>query len=372
MCFLIFLLAACGRTDSGPAAGNEEQSPEIGSELGTQDTEIPAPDREPDKESQLSADNVIQQPDEKKTALPSYRYPGSDPLYRAVYEYIADEFGAHFDEADVGIPNPVIVDVDDSDPQDVLVWGDFCYDSYELVQDVLESSSGGSFPGCLHLRKDNGSYEVISADLVESGSNFDPSAIRIFGDRYKYFMLISAFPTMRDIMRLESVADYVVINGLDITAFRDYGGDDMELPVGRGVLSDTDEISLVNASGNGTDYTFTYKGERFDAVYDKRGSWKIPDSYRITSTEDMIIICEALNTEHPISGQDRVSVRTARDMAFEWMLHDIAHELVPEDSSTGETIKDVDLDPDDQNRTLIELFEMRTKKRFSVAGLLNM
>ena len=121
------------------------------------------------------------------------------------------------------------------------------------------------------------------------------------------------------------------------------------------ILSSADEIGLYAAD----DYTFyfTYNGESFKAVYTP-DNWTIYDSYRIRNSKDMEIICQALIDIYPIHGADHVSYRTAADMAYEWLQHTIAYEFLPE-SSYKNSAKDVDLDPDDQGKTLEELFTSR-------------
>lgn len=46
----------------------------------------------------------------------------------------------------------------------------------------------------------------------------------------------------------------------------------------------------------------------------------------------MTLICQALADEHPVHGADLVSYRTAEDMAYEWQQHNIAYQLLSDDS----------------------------------------
>ena len=121
------------------------------------------------------------------------------------------------------------------------------------------------------------------------------------------------------------------------------------------ILSSVDDIGL-SVSDTDTCY-FTYDGESFKAVYTP-DNWTIYDSYRVRNSRDMKIICEALIAIHPIHGSDMVSYRTADDMAYEWLQHNIAYEFLP-DSSYKQSAKDVDLDPQDQGKSLEELFSSR-------------
>ena len=123
------------------------------------------------------------------------------------------------------------------------------------------------------------------------------------------------------------------------------------------------EIALRDVDGNGKNYTFPYGGEDFKAQY-TTDNWKIVDSYKITDTADMTAICQALLDVHPVHGRDMQSIRTAEDMAFEWQQHNLVYELLPEDNPWRRNAKDVDLNPEDQNKTLQEMYEDRTGKPF--------
>lgn len=131
------------------------------------------------------------------------------------------------------------------------------------------------------------------------------------------------------------------------------------------ILKDTGDIELANESGDGKNYTFFYAGDLFEAVYTSN-NWKIIDSYKITNEEDIKIICEALSKEHQIKSKDGNSFRTAEDMAYEWVQHNIANELLPDDSQWKSKTKDVDLNPEDQGKTFEEFYEDRTGRELTI------
>ena len=56
------------------------------------------------------------------------------------------------------------------------------------------------------------------------------------------------------------------------------------------------------------------------------------DSVALSTWKDMEIICAALSEIYPVHGRDRTSYRTAEDMAYEWLQHNIAYEFLPESS----------------------------------------
>lgn len=125
-----------------------------------------------------------------------------------------------------------------------------------------------------------------------------------------------------------------------------------------GLLSSADDIQLTDLDG-GYSFSFLYDGETFQANYTP-DNWKIIDSYKINSKADIIIICGALIEVHPIHGRDMESWRTPEDMADEWLLHNIAYKLLPEDSQWRENARDVDLNPEDQGKSLYEIYKDRT------------
>lgn len=132
-----------------------------------------------------------------------------------------------------------------------------------------------------------------------------------------------------------------------------------------GILSDPSDINLRDADGNDKNYLFTYDGEDFSVAY-TTDNWKIYDSYKINNTEDMTIICEALISVHQIHGSDMESYRTAEDMAYEWLQHNIAYQFLPDESPWKVHAQNVDLDPKDQGKSFSEIYEDRTGKEFNL------
>ncbi|SFP73825.1 hypothetical protein SAMN04487928_10745 [Butyrivibrio proteoclasticus] len=136
-----------------------------------------------------------------------------------------------------------------------------------------------------------------------------------------------------------------------------------------GILSDPSDINLRDTYGNGKNYVFTYGNEEFSAVY-TTDNWRIYDSYKINNTEDITIICEALIRVHQIHGSDMESYRTAEDMAYEWLQHNIAYQILSDDSSWKVHAQNVDLDPKDQGKSISEIYEDRTGKEFNIKEFL--
>ena len=127
----------------------------------------------------------------KKSSLPAYEYPGPEQFYYELYKYIIDNFGKQYLPGDVCIPCPIIVAEDDSNKDDMLLYGNFEVYNYTLSGDTLMTVSGGSHPGCIHYKMGDNGYEITGFDQVADGSDYDSTAKEIFGDKYDAFIKAS-------------------------------------------------------------------------------------------------------------------------------------------------------------------------------------
>ena len=156
-----------------------------------------------------------------------YGYGGDDPVEAACYKYMATEVSKNFDAADENIPTVHIVHVDFTPEDEVLVYGDFWVENYNVEGDVLKTVSGGNFPGCMHVSKADNT--VTAFDVVADGENWDSSAKEIFGEYYDDFMKFHNDTDARDELRKVTVTDYVFYNALDAKYYQDEGWDPVEL-----------------------------------------------------------------------------------------------------------------------------------------------
>ncbi len=165
-----------------------------------------------------------------EAALPAYEYPGPELFYYVLYQYLIDEFGADYSKEDVIIPCPEIVAIDDSDKEDIKVYGSYWIFNYDLEGDILMNRSGGAYPGCIHMKLDETGYTPLSIEVVGDGSDFTPTAQKIFGDYYDEFIKVNSDEETREKTRAQIIANYVAANNLSITAYQDYGWDPVPLP----------------------------------------------------------------------------------------------------------------------------------------------
>ena len=141
----------------------------------------------------------------------------------AIDRYLVDSIGKFYDKADASISNIQIVAVDEQNPEDILAWGCYWLENYNIAGDTLKTASGGSHPGLMHLRNTDGHFVVTSFDRVNDGSDFTPSAKRIFGDKFDEFSRINSNDVARDSARMEAIRKYVDRNGLKVNLVQDYG-----------------------------------------------------------------------------------------------------------------------------------------------------
>ena len=141
----------------------------------------------------------------------------------AINHYLTKEIGSQYLKGEYCVPIQNIVDIDDHNSKDILVWGDFWVFNYNQVGDTLKCVSGGSHPGLIHVCKTENGFEVTSFDQVEDGSSYLPSAKKIFGEKYDAFHNINSDEQKREEIRTEVLSAYVKEHNIPVTMYQDYG-----------------------------------------------------------------------------------------------------------------------------------------------------
>lgn len=151
----------------------------------------------------------------------------------AIAAYLTDSIASRYSPGEVSIPCIQVVDLDQSHPDDsVVVWGDFWVFNYNVVGDTLKMVSGGAHPGKMTIKPSNeGGLVVTAFDRVADGSDYLPSAKRIFGDKYDAFQAIYSNAEKREQVRAAQIADYVQAHELPVKFYQDYGWPAKELTV---------------------------------------------------------------------------------------------------------------------------------------------
>ncbi len=143
--------------------------------------------------------------------------------FDAIDKYMVEEIGKNYSDGKYRVPMHNVVAVDESDAKDIKVWADFWLFNYDLVGDTLKCMSGGSYPGLMHIEQNDKGFEVKAFDRVEDGSNFLPSAKKIFGDKFEAFQKINGDENKREQLRAEVLAEFVKKEGIAATLYQDYG-----------------------------------------------------------------------------------------------------------------------------------------------------
>jgi len=153
-----------------------------------------------------------------------------DTYIAAIQRYMAEEIGSNYAPGEFSIPFLQVVATDESNDQDIKVWGDFWVDQYNQAGDTLKCVSGGSHPGLMHVAKTADGYKVKSFDAVADGAEFIPTAKAIFEDCYDAFIALQSNDAHKKAAREQSLADYVAENQLPVKYYQDYGWDAIEIP----------------------------------------------------------------------------------------------------------------------------------------------
>lgn len=172
---------------------------------------------------------------QKKSTAPaetsSPETPVTETCFTAIDRYLTEEIGSQYLPGDICIPFHTYADVDDSNTEDIQVWGDFWVMNYSVSGDTLKTVSGGAHPGKMHVSKDSrGHFTVTSFERVTDGSGWEPSARSIFGERFSDFQKFNSDEKVREEMRLEAVAIYVHDHKLPVIILKDYGWPDTRIP----------------------------------------------------------------------------------------------------------------------------------------------
>lgn len=216
----VSLLTACGISTPNEESTTQAEALVIETDenVGTTETS---------EKSEVKDITEVEVPTESDVNLPAYDYPGPEYFYHSVYQYIVQEYASQYEAADVSIPYVNEIEVDMSNRDDILMYGDFWIFNYNLEGDTLKCVSGGAYPGVIHLNAD---FDVVSMDVVEDGSNFTESAKKLFGDHCDKFMEVESDAEAREQIRAQIIANYVAANELPITKYQDEGWDPVTLP----------------------------------------------------------------------------------------------------------------------------------------------
>ena len=216
---------AVEETTETETAAEETTETETAAEETTE-TDTTAEDTSEETETDTEGDSSA-----STANIPAYEYPGPEAFYSVVYDYVVNELSEGYEPGDVAIPNIVILAEDDSDKEDIKVYGQFYISQYKLEgEDTLVEVSGGENPGCMHLKftDDAAGYAVTEFETVADGENYADKLKEILGDHYADFEAIT--PEMLEENQLQIISNYVAANNLAITKVKGSGWGPKDLP----------------------------------------------------------------------------------------------------------------------------------------------
>lgn len=152
-------------------------------------------------------------------------------LRDAISKYLVEEVGPHYLQGELCVPSLMIAAEEGFDSVETRVYGDFWVYWYKQEGDTLKTVSGGSHPGCMTLLTQDGTPKVAAFDQASDGSNFTPSAKRIFGQHYDTFSQMHSNDEVREAVRQEQLSDYVSHFNINAHYYQDYGWEAKELTI---------------------------------------------------------------------------------------------------------------------------------------------
>lgn len=141
---------------------------------------------------------------------------------QAVDRFLVDSIANRYGSGKINIPQVKIIDRQQNGDT-VKVLGDFWVFNYDIAGDTLKCVSGGHHAGMLIVSNEGGAYRVTGFDPVTDGNTFEPSAKRIFGDKYERFHAIYSDSDAREALRDSLTAAYVKAHNLPVKCYQDYG-----------------------------------------------------------------------------------------------------------------------------------------------------
>ena len=229
-CIFAFLAFGCGNPANDPVpvaetSSKAEQTLEV-TEASEDKTEAAKEEsKEAAEESSPEAKRASAEDMDLPTLpLPEYHYYGpedwADNADSVCHFLIENSFGD--EAADLNVCVPIVLKMDDSDPKDVKLWGEYMVYKYRLMKSSLIEEAGGSFGGVAHLDTTGGSPLVKDFDFLEDGAGFDESLDKLFGKEGLKDAYLEACDN-RDQYLAEALANYINKNGLYITQYQSNG-----------------------------------------------------------------------------------------------------------------------------------------------------
>ena len=160
-----------------------------------------------------------------------YAGRGADRVLTAVYNYLSFRRMGDNDYNTVTIPYVHIIKTDDSDPKEVLVYGDYYLFDFEKQEDTLVAVSGSHCPGIVHLKKFSEDAAMDYAGQSMDEAFTDEDAEKILGEYYNEYIAVTSDKEQFEKEYAQLIADYVKYNSLEVTKYSLTDGEIDSLPI---------------------------------------------------------------------------------------------------------------------------------------------
>lgn len=174
--------------------------------------------------------NTVNKESENQTSFDpknDFNYSGSDNYLKVICDEMVKMAKTNYGSDDVDfifVPTPLVVKTDDSDKNDIKVFGDFWVYGYTMDGTIFTMKNGGSYPGCYHLKDEDGNISFVKFDVAEDGSGNYESLVKICeGDENLVKEIFDISDKDEDKTRAEFIKMYASDNGLSVSGYKDYG-----------------------------------------------------------------------------------------------------------------------------------------------------
>ncbi|MCR5301552.1 MAG: hypothetical protein K6E49_03830 [Lachnospiraceae bacterium] len=234
------LLSGCNVSVNTTPEPAQEETPaaEPGNESAAAEAETKSEVTAAEDENEPPAGTSVY---EDPKSLPEYTYQGDEKYMDVICKYMVDYEKQFTDNGQVKvyIPFNIIVETDESDPDDILVYGSYNVDGFRLLNTTLFTESGSRSFGTFHLKTvADGKYEVTDAELPLVEEECEELFAPIDG---LYKKISETYDKEADKARADSIAQYVSANSLNITQWQDFGHKPVAVE-GAAPTSDADNI----------------------------------------------------------------------------------------------------------------------------------
>ena len=209
----VFLYSACSIKIN---ISNVDDTKEV---LASKEAKIP---------TQLEKKNIVNHMTEREFSFDAkipFVYNGPNDYISQItaimVDYSKNLFG---DQGAVEIPVPCIVEIDDTNKNDIKVYGDFKIYGYEMFGTIFYTKNGSSNPGCFHLKEEDGEIKFVSYEFAEDGTDNYSSLLKICNNDEELVKKIFGI-TEDEIVkeRMYYAKMYAEENNLRLSGIKDYG-----------------------------------------------------------------------------------------------------------------------------------------------------